>query len=93
MRPNPLDGSGYCGSGIVLPRDVELDDVQIIGGAQRSGDGLGVATGGYDGMPGHERGFHDIYAHATTGPGHEPNIVVSHGSRVDMDGDGTLVHA
>ena len=76
----PLDGGGHGRLGVLGTGDVELDDEQFVGLAERPGHGVGVAAGRDDGVACGERRLHDVDAHATAGTGHEPDVLVSHGS-------------
>ena len=46
--------------------------------SERGGDLLGVAAGGDDRVTGGQGGLGDVDAHAATGAGDEPNILVTH---------------
>ena len=76
-----LDGGGDRRHGVFGTGDVELDDEQVVGVAERLAHGVGVAAGRDDGVAGGERRLHDVDAHATAGTGHEPDVLVSHRCR------------
>ena len=58
--------------------DVELDDQQVVGLAERVTDRLGVAAGRDDRVAGGERGPGDVHAHAAAGAGDEPDLLTTH---------------
>src|SRR5205085_7646231 len=59
-------------------RDVEVDDEKVVGLSDRPRNGIGVAAGCDDKMPGGEGGLGDVDAHATPRAGDEPNPLASH---------------
>ena len=89
MRPNRFDGGGHGRLGVLGTGDVELDDEQVVGLAERPGHGVGVAAGRDDGVACGERRLHDVDAHATAGTGHEPDVLVSHGSFCQFSSQGS----
>jgi hypothetical protein len=64
--------------------DVELDDQEVVVGAEGSADPLGVAAGGDHGVTGGQGGLDDLDAHAAAGTGDEPNLLVSHASALPL---------
>src|SRR6185437_8311598 len=57
---------------------VQLDDQQIVCLADSLRHGVGVATGGDDGVPGGEGRLCDIHPHAAAGTGDKPHLLFSH---------------
>jgi hypothetical protein len=62
--------------GIVRARDVELGDEQVVRGAERRGDGVGVAAAGDDVVAGAQRGLGEVDAHPASGAGDEPGLLL-----------------
>ena len=79
--PEPIDRrvDGRVDGGRV--GDVELHREEVVVVAERGGDGVGVAGGGHDGVPGGEGGGGDVDTHAAGGAGDEPDLLVGHGSQ------------
>ena len=71
--------------GVLRAGDVELDDEQVVGVADRLRDGVGVAAGGDDVVAGGQRGLGEVDAHAAAGAGDEPGLVLGHGHQQSAD--------
>jgi hypothetical protein len=71
--------------GVVRAGDVELDDQEVVGLADRLGDGVGIAAGCDDRMAGGQRGLGEVDAHVTPGAGDEPRLRLSHGHHASAE--------
>lgn len=65
---------------ILGTRDVELQNEQMFGPAERAGHRLGSAAGRNDRVACRESRLRDVDAHATARPGYEPYALVGHGT-------------
>ena len=74
----PFHGSRDGRLGVGGVGDVELDDQQVVVGAEGSADPLGVAAGGNHGVAGDQGGLGDVDAHPAPRTSDEPDPLVSH---------------
>jgi hypothetical protein len=73
-----IDGGLHRRLGVVGIGDVELGDQQVVGGAEGFGDCVGLTPRGDDGLAGRESSPRDVGAHAASGTGDEPHLLVTH---------------
>ena len=76
IRPNRSTARLDGGLGAGGVGDVKSYDDEVVVCSEHGGDLLGVAAGGDDGVTGSQGGLGDIDAHAATGAGDEPDIVL-----------------